>query len=344
MDIKRVIKAMQKYIVNPDYRFLINADFGKYDDMPDREYLERKFKGYMGKAIDLDNPQTFNEKLQWLKLYDRRPEYTIMVDKYLVREYIKEKLGEEYLIPLIGVWDNPNDIDFKVLPNRFVLKCNHNSGLGMYICKDKSKLTSKDINGIRKNLVRGLAQNYYLTGREWPYKNVPRKIICEKYMEDTTIKYPLESKIIKSGELPPLRDYKIYTFNGKAMLCMINQDRGIHTRADYFDRDYNWLDFTWGYDHADNLPAKPKNYELMYELAEELASGTAELRVDFYEVNGRVYFGELTFFDGSGFDKIEPIEWDYKMGSMIQLPNKEKRTEKINMDIIANIISRGGGY
>ena len=114
MDIKRVIKAMQKYIVNPDYRFLINADFGKYDDMPDREYLERKFKGYMGKAIDLDNPQTFNEKLQWLKLYDRRPEYTIMVDKYLVREYIKEKLGEEYLIPLIGVWDNPNDIDFKV--------------------------------------------------------------------------------------------------------------------------------------------------------------------------------------------------------------------------------------
>ncbi len=117
-----------------------------------------------------------------------------------------------------------------------------------------------------------------------------------------------------------LSDYKIYTFNGKAKLCMINQDRGIHTRADYFDRDYNWLAFGWGYDHADVLPAKPKNYEQMFELAEKLAAGTTELRVDFYEVNGQIYFGELTFFDGSGFDKIEPIEWDYKIGNMLKLP------------------------
>ena len=129
----------------------------------------------------------------------------------------------------------------------------------------------------------------------------------------------------KKESIPQLRDYKIYTFNGKAMLCMINQDRGIHTRADYFDRDFNWLDFTWGFDHADTRPEKPKNYEKMFELAEKLAAGTCELRVDFYDVDGQIYFGELTFFDGSGFDKIEPKEWDELLGSWINLPGIENR-------------------
>ena len=306
MNFKKYIRAIPKYLSDPDYRFLINAGLGMYDNMPDEQYLGRKFKSCMGKPLNLEAPKTFNEKLQWLKLYDRRPEYTVMVDKYKVREYIKEKLGEEYLIPLVGVWDNPDEIEFDLLPDRFVLKCNHNSGLGMFICKDKSKLTSRDIKRIRKNLARGLAQDYYLTGREWPYKGVSRKIVCEKYMEDASTS--------------ELRDYKIYTFNGQAKLCMINQERGIHTRADYFDKDFNRLDFTWGYDHADALPEKPKNYEMMYRLAEKLAIGTAELRVDFYEVNGQVYFGELTFFDGSGFDKIEPVEWDYKLGEWVDLP------------------------
>lgn len=306
MNVKRYARAIWKYLSDSNYRFLMDSGFGKYDNLPDKEYLERKFECCMGKRLDLKNPKTFNEKLQWLKLYDRKPEYTVMVDKYRVRDYIKEKLGEEYLIPLIGVWDNPEEIDFDLLPNQFVLKCNHNSGLGMYICKDKNKLTPQDIKRIRKNLARGLKQDYYLTGREWPYKDVPRKIICEKYMEDTSTS--------------ELRDYKIYTFNGEARLCMINQEREIHTRADYFDKDFNRLDFTWGYDHANALPNKPKKYELMYQLAEKLAAGTTELRVDFYEVNRQVYFGELTFFDGSGFDKIEPIEWDYKLGKWIDLP------------------------
>lgn len=306
MNFKKYIRAIPKYLSDPDYRFLINAGLGMYDNMPDEQYLGRKFKSCMGKPLNLEAPKTFNEKLQWLKLYDRKPEYTVMVDKYKVREYIKEKLGEEYLIPLFGVWDDPDEIEFDSLPDRFVLKCNHNSGLGMFICKDKSKLTSRDIKRIRKNLARGLAQDYYLTGREWPYKGVSRKIVCEKYMEDASTS--------------ELRDYKIYTFNGQAKLCMINQERGIHTRADYFDKDFNRLDFTWGYDHADALPEKPKNYEMMYRLAGKLAIGTAELRVDFYEVNGQVYFGELTFFDGSGFDKIEPVEWDYKLGEWVDLP------------------------
>lgn len=275
--------------------------------MTDEEYLKRCFKACMGEELHFDNPQTFNEKLQWLKLYDRKPEYTMMVDKYKVREYIKEQLGEEYLIPLLGVWDKAEDIDFDKLPNQFVLKCNHNSGLGMYICKDKSKLTQKEIKVIRKNLMKGLQQDYYLTGREWPYKNVPRKIIAEKYMEDET------------GQL---RDYKFYCFNGEPKIIMINSDREIgKTKADYFDMDFHWLDFKWGYDHAPVKPLKPKKFEKMKEIAAVLSKDIPELRVDFYEVDNKIYFGELTFFDGSGFDKIEPKEWDKKIGDWIDYTN-----------------------
>ena len=200
------------------------------------------------------------------------------------------------------MWDCVEDIDFDALPDQFVLKCNHDQGSAV-ICKDKSKF---DIESAKRKLAHKLLKNQYKATREWPYKDVQRKIICEEYMEDAATS--------------ELRDYKIYTFNGQAKLCMINQDRGIHTKADYFDKDFNLLDFTWGYDHADTLPEKPKNYELMYQLAEKLADGTPELRVDFYEVNGRIYFGELTFFDGSGFYKIEPKEWDYKLGNWIVLP------------------------
>lgn len=307
MKVLKYVRALKRYITDKNYRFLIEAGRGKYDKLPDREYLEKKFYAMLGYSLDLTNPQTFNEKLQWLKLYDRKPDYTMMVDKYKVREYIKEKLGEEYLIPLLGVWDNAEDINFDKLPNRFVLKCNHNSGLGMYICKDKSKLTEKQIKVIRKNLTKGLQQDYYLTGREWPYKDVPRKIIAEKYMEDET------------GQL---RDYKFYCFNGEPKIIMINSDREIEkTKADYFDMDFNWIDLKWGYEHALVKPSKPINFEKMKELAVVLSKNIPELRVDFYEVNNKIYFGELTFFDGSGFDKIEPKEWDKKIGDWIDYTN-----------------------
>lgn len=307
MKVLKYVRALERYITDKNYRFLIEAGRGKYDKLPDREYLEKKFYAMLGYSLDLTNPQTFNEKLQWLKLYDRKPDYTMMVDKYKVREYIKEKLGEEYLIPLLGVWDNAEDINFDKLPNRFVLKCNHNSGLGMYICKDKSNLTEKQIKVIRKNLTKGLQQDYYLTGREWPYKDVPRKIIAEKYMEDET------------GQL---RDYKFYCFNGEPKIIMINSDREIEkTKADYFDMDFNWIDLKWGYEHALVKPSKPINFEKMKEIAGVLSKNIPELRVDFYEVNNKIYFGELTFFDGSGFDKIEPKEWDKKIGDWIDYTN-----------------------
>ena len=177
------------------------------DRMPDKPYLELMYWVNMDRKLDLKNPKTFNEKLQWLKLYNRRPEYTMMADKVLVRDYIAKTLGPEYLIPLLGVWDDPDEIDFDKLPDRFVLKCNHNSGLGMCICKDKSKL---DIEKVRADLREGLKQDYYLTGREWPYKDIPRKILCEQYMEDASLE---------------LKDYKFFCFNGVPRYCQVIADR-----------------------------------------------------------------------------------------------------------------------
>lgn len=304
----RYIRMVKQFVLDPKVRFGYLTRAGFYNHMSDEEYLSRKYQLYFGQKLDLQNPQTFNEKLQWLKLYNRKPEYTVMVDKYKVREYIAQELGEEYLIPLLGVWDNPDEIDFDALPNQFVLKCNHNSGLGMCICKDKSEL---DISKVKVELRKGLKQDYYLTGREWPYKDVPRKIIAEKYMEDV------------SGDL---KDYKFYCFNGEMKFVMINSDRNTSrpTRADYFDRDFSWLDFTWGYSHAEVHPKKPEQFEKMVAIVEKLAKGLPHIRVDLYDCNGKIYFGELTFFDGSGFDKIEPLEWDYKIGKLLKLPTSLK--------------------
>ena len=273
--------------------------------LPDKVFLEAAFRARFGRKLNLNNPETFNEKLQWLKLYNRKPEYTKMVDKYLVRDYVKEKIGEEYLIPLLGVWDDPEKIDFNELPMQFVLKCNHNSGLGMCICKDKNSL---DINKVKEELKKGINQNYYLTSREWPYKDVPRRIIAEKYMVD------------ESGY--ELKDYKFYCFDGKVKLVMINSDRmsSEKTKANYFDENYQPLDFVWGYENAEIPPQKPEEFEEMKYLAEKLSEGITHVRIDFYQTPSGIYFGEITFFDGSGFDAIEPIEWDYKIGSWLKLP------------------------
>ena len=273
--------------------------------LPDKIFLKAAFRARFGRKLDLNNPKTFNEKLQWLKLYDRKPEYTKMVDKYLVRDYVKEKIGEEYLIPLLGVWENPEKINFDELPMQFVLKCNHNSGLGMCICKDKNSL---DINKVKAELKKGIDQNYYLTGREWTYKDVPRRIIAEKYMVD------------ESGY--ELKDYKFYCFDGKVKLVMINSDRMSleKTKANYFDENYQPLDFVWGYENAEIPPQKPEKFEEMKYLAEKLSENISHVRIDFYQTPSGIYFGEITFFDGCGFDAIEPIEWDYKIGSWLKLP------------------------
>lgn len=302
MQLKKLLKAGCKYLWSADYRFLINAGFGLYNHMPDEEYLKRKFKACMGKELNLENPQTFNEKLQWLKLYDRKPEYTMMVDKVKVRDYIAETIGEEYLIPLLGVWEDPEDIDFDALPNQFVLKCNHNSGLGMCICKDKTKL---DIPKVKRELKKGLAQDYYLTGREWPYKDVPRRIIAEKYMVD------------ESGT--ELKDYKVMCFNSVPRIIQLHRGRfGDHT-LDFYDSVWKRVNFTWDCPQSEISWDRPYFLDEMLKLSEKLSLGIPELRVDWYFAEKHLYFGELTFSPTSGFSGMTPEQWDYTLGSWIEL-------------------------
>lgn len=308
MKLLKYLRAGGRYLTGPKYRFRLNAALGKYNHMSDEEYLKKLFYASMGKTLNLDNPQTFNEKLQWLKLYNRKPEYTTMVDKYEVREYIAQKLGTEYLIPLLGVWDTPDEIDFNKLPDRFVLKCNHNSGLGMYICQDKSKM---DVGQVKKELWKGLKQDYYLTGREWPYKNVKRKIIAEKYMEDDAVH--------------ELRDYKFFCFNGRCKCFKVDFNRFVEHRANYYDPQGHLLDFGEKIcppDRTKNI-VLPENLAEMISLAEKLSVGFPFLRVDLYDVNGKIYFGELTFFPASGFGEFTSEEWDERLGSWIKLPKKE---------------------
>lgn len=305
MQVGKYIKAINKYIFSSGYRFLVNSGYGKYNDMPDAEYLSRKFAAVFGRRLSLEAPKTFNEKLQWLKLYDRKPEYTVMVDKYKARDYISEKIGAGYLIPMLGVWNAPDEIDFDTLPDKFVLKCNHNSGLGMCICKDKSAL---NIKNVKKRLKRGLKQDYYLTGREWPYKDVPRKIIAEQFM--------------KSDE-GGLTDYKVHCFNGEPKLILVCKDRFAASglTEDFFSAEWEHLDIRRpSHPNASAAIAKPDELPEMLELAKKLSENIPFLRVDFYIIEHKVYFSELTFFPASGFERFVPDEWDDILGSWLKLP------------------------
>ena len=304
MELKKLLRAGGRYLTSPDYRFLVNAGLGFYDRMPDEAYLRRYFRAAMGKELDLEHPQTFNEKLQWLKLHDRKSEYTKMVDKIEAKKYVASILGEEYIIPTLGVWDSPDEIDFDALPEQFVLKCNHNSGLGMCICRDKSAL---DIPKVRRELRKGLRENYYLHGREWVYKDVKPRILAEQYLVD------------ESGM--ELKDYKIMCFSGAAKCAFVCSDRfnSDGLRVTFFDRAWNIMPFERHYPRRTKPLRKPENYDKMLQFAEKLSSNIPFLRVDFYEIKGKLYFGELTFFPGSGIEEFTPEAWDSELGSWIKL-------------------------
>lgn len=276
--IKNPIKIIQ-YIFNKGYLNFI----------PDSIFLKMKYKLEMGKKLNLDNPQTFNEKLQWLKLNDRKDIYTTMVDKYAVKEYVGNIIGNEYIIPTLGVYDKFDDINFDELPKQFVMKCTHDSGT-VVICKDKKNF---DIKKARKKINKYLKRKYYYIHREWPYKNVKPRIIIEEFMEDDTYK--------------ELRDYKVYAFNGKCDYVMLCFDRfkADGTKFIYFDKNWNIKkEFSKdGLKYGNNIKVeRPKNLKTMFELASKLSKGIKFVRVDFYEVNGKLYFGELTFFPSAGLD------------------------------------------
>ena len=267
--------------------------------MPDKLYLQILYRLKFGKRLDLRNPQTFNEKLQWLKLHDRKPEYTRMVDKYEAKQYIAEKIGEEYVIPTLGVWERFEDINFDVLPDQFVLKCTHDSG-GLVICRDKSNL---DIEAARKKITKSLKRNYYYHGREWPYKNVKPRIIAEQYIEDTAE--------------DALTDYKYFCFHGNPKVMYISKDHGKNPCTDFFDMEFQHLPIKARDPNAEVMPTKPEQHEKMKQIAAVLSKGIPHLRVDFYLVNGKIYIGELTFYHMGGFTQIQPEEWNVRMGSWI---------------------------
>lgn len=290
--INKIMKPKSKFkkiLFNKDYRFIILANLGFYNKMSDEEYIKKMFKAKMGYKLNLTNPNSFNEKLQWLKIHDRKKLYTMLVDKVEVKKIIAEKYGSNYIIPTIGIWNNPDEINFDELPDQFVLKCNHNSGKGMCICSDKSKLDEKKV---KKELWKGFKEDYFLIGREWPYKDVKHKILGEKFMVDE--------------EYQELIDYKIYAFNGTCdyvMVCM-GRFKG-DVKFYYFDRDWNLIkNFSNdGLIINQSIPInRPYNLKKMFDIASELSKDIPFVRVDFYEVNKKLYFGELTFYPSSGWD------------------------------------------
>lgn len=300
-----MIQKVLNRLKNPNLILLdIFNKFSKFLD--DEHFLRYRFRIVMGKKLDLLNPTTYNEKLQWLKLYDRNPKYTQLVDKVLVKKYVSEIIGEEHIIPTLKVYDSPEDINIDELPNQFVLKTNHDGdSLGVFVCRDKSKF---DYKKAIETLCHNLKRNYYYTGREWPYKNVKPCIFVEKYEED------------ESGEL---RDYKFFCFNGEVKSVFVATERSTgHVKFDYFDRDFNHLEFIQSHPMSDKPIAKPQNYDEMLNIAESLSKNIPHVRVDLYNCNGKILFGEMTFYHYGGMIKFHPEEWDYTFGSWLSLPDK----------------------
>lgn len=279
----------------------------------DRKFLEIVYRLRVGQKLNLDQPKLFNEKLQWLKLYDRKKIYIDLVDKVEVRNIIEKLIGPEYLIPIYGVYNSYEEINFDDLPNQFVLKASHTSG-DVFVCKDKSKI---NFSKLEKILNKWLKRNYYWEHREWPYKNVKPKIICEKYLK--------QDKNMSSS----LIDYKFYCFNGNPKYCQVIRNRNTFETMDFYDMEWNKTEFTRvrSYDnsllHSNKTLPKPEKFEKMIEIAKKLSNGLSFIRVDLYYIDNRIYFGELTFYPVAGFGILYPYEWNSRLGNELKLPKKK---------------------
>lgn len=275
--------------------------------LSDETYLKFVYFFVFKKRLNLENPKSFSEKLQWIKLYDRNPYYMKLVDKYEAKIVAESQIGEEHIIKTYGVWDNFDDIDFDKLPEKFVLKCTHDSGC-VVICTDKN---SFDINAAKAKINKGLNRNYYWIAREWPYKDVKPRIIAEEYIE--------------SNAQGGLKDYKFFCFDGEVKALFIASDRydkSEELKFDFFDSDFNFIEAYNGHPSSNGHVAKPGNFEEMKAIASKLSKGFPEVRIDLYSVGDKIYFGEYTFFSNSGLVPIEPESFDLELGSYIKLPNK----------------------
>lgn len=279
--------------------------------IPDKLYLQLLYRRIFNKKLNLNNPKTFNEKLQWLKLYDRRPEYTTMVDKYAVKEYVASIIGKEYIIPTLGVWEKPEDIDWDALPDKFVIKCTHDSG-GLIICKNKATL---DTGAALKKLHRCLKRDYYKAGREWPYKNIHKRIIAEALIET-------------KPAVKDLPDYKWYCFNGEPKYCQVIQNRSSSETIDFYDSEWKHQDFIGLNPSAVNSSVetpRPVDLDTHIRIAKALSKGIPFARIDLYSVGNKTWFGEITFFPASGTTaSFRPEEYNRILGDLIQLPEKNR--------------------
>ena len=276
---------IKRYLKKPALIIPYLGKYGWFRWMSDEAYIKMVYRIYFGVYPDLEHPKNYSEKLNWLKLHDRQPQYTEIVDKYTVKQYISGIIGEKYVVPTLGVWDRFEDIDFDALPNQFVLKCTHDSG-GLVICRDKSRL---DKAKARRKISASLKRNYFWIGREWPYKNVKPRIIAEPYLEDT-----------RYGEL---RDYKFYVFDGVVDSVMVCKDRQKgHTKYFYFDRNWNRLYYQWDDLEFQDDIERPEHFDEMLDIAQRLSYSFSHIRVDLYNVDGSIYFSELTLYDDAGFD------------------------------------------
>ena len=313
------MKKIKKFFKNPYLFFVYLAYKGCFTKMRDDKYIKYMFRARMGKWPNLKNPTTFNEKLQWLKLYDRKPEYTTMVDKYEVKKYVAEKIGEEHIIPTLCVWDKFEDIDFDSLPKQFVLKSTHDSG-GVCVCEDKFNF---DIAAAKQKINKSLDRNYYYSCREWPYKNVKPRIIAEEYL----------SALGEEG----LVEYKIFCFNGVAKIVLVCKGtaHAVGRTNDFMDRDFNRIPVKSLNPISETEPERPEQLDDIIEIAEKLSAGIPQLRVDTYIANGKIYVGELTLFHNGGMSRFEPEEWDHTFGSWIDL-SSIKQNQGTNKRISRN--------
>ena len=297
-------KKIKSALSNPYYGCeLVLNQIARF--VSDEHFVKWKYFLNFHKKLNLENPQTYNEKLQWLKLYDRREEYTQMVDKYEAKKYVANLIGEEYIIPTLGVYNSFDEIDFDKLPNQFVLKCTHNSG-GIIICRDKATL---DISKARKQMTKWLKKNPYWSNREFPYKNVTPRVIVETLMEQ--------------GNGEPLRDYKFLCFHGKVKLIELHRNRNLDNYTqDFYDENWNKTSFAQVGDpiSKDFFP-KPENFDLMKRFSELLTRKMKHCRVDWYEIDHRLFFGEITFYDASGLIPFENEKDNLMIGSWIDINN-----------------------
>lgn len=275
---------------------------GMLNLLSDRMHVSMKYRLSMGHPLNLKNPQTFTEKLNWLKLYDHDPRYPGIVDKWEVMHFVKRRIGEEYCVPKLGVWDRFDQIRFDALPNQFVLKCTHDSG-GVVVCKDKAAF---DREAAREKLECSLKKNYYWLSREWPYKQIKPRILAEQYLEDSVCK--------------SLPDYKFFCFDGEPKFLFVATGRSEgQTCFDFFDAEYRWIPVRQHYPNAATPPKKPQCFEEMLELSRKLSAGFKHVRVDFFQVNGKVYFGEMTLTHFAGYHPFQPESYDAFFGQYLHL-------------------------